>query len=76
VAAERGGREGHGGGVASGAVKTGLWKDFWVGVTERLFTSDFAAERLVDVVKGLGVKEGRGRCWDWKGEEGDFALGL
>jgi NAD(P)-dependent dehydrogenase (short-subunit alcohol dehydrogenase family) len=53
-----------------GTVKTGLSKDFWAGVKkEKLFTPEFAAEKLVCVVKGLGVKEGRGRCWDWKGEE-------
>ena len=30
---------------------------------------DEAAGRLLGVLGGLGVKEGRGRCWDWRGEE-------
>ncbi|KAH0497346.1 hypothetical protein TgHK011_004658 [Trichoderma gracile] len=52
-----------------GTVKTDLSRDFWGGVPEeRLFSPEYAAERLVDVVCGLGV-EGRGRCWDWKGTE-------
>lgn len=53
-----------------GTVKTGLSKEFWGNVKEeKLFSPEFAAERLVGVVKGLGVERGRGRCWDWKGEE-------
>lgn len=53
-----------------GTVKTGLSKEFWGNVKEeKLFTPDFAAERLLEVVRGLGVEKGRGRCWDWKGEE-------
>lgn len=52
-----------------GTVKTGLSKEFWGNVEkEKLFERDFAAERLIDVVKGLGV-DGRGKCWDWAGKE-------
>lgn len=52
-----------------GTVKTGLSKEFWGNVKEeKLFTSDFAAERLLDVVRKVGL-EGRGRCWDWQGKE-------
>ncbi|PTB70365.1 NAD(P)-binding protein [Trichoderma citrinoviride] len=52
-----------------GTVKTELSRDFWGGVPEeKLFSAEYAAERLVDVVCGLGVED-RGRCWDWKGTE-------
>ena len=52
-----------------GTVKTGLSKEFWESTPkDKLFEAGFAAERLVEVVRG--VDEGkRGRCWDWKGEE-------
>jgi NAD(P)-dependent dehydrogenase (short-subunit alcohol dehydrogenase family) len=57
-----------------GTVKTGLSKEFWGNVKEeKPFTSEYAAEnaaeRLLEVVGGLGIEVGRGRCWDWKGEE-------
>ncbi|EEY15650.1 oxidoreductase [Verticillium alfalfae VaMs.102] len=53
-----------------GTVKTDLSRDFWDGVPEgRLLEPDYAAERLVDVVStGIGL-EGRGKLWDWQGEE-------
>ncbi|KAL7894519.1 hypothetical protein HDV63DRAFT_215389 [Trichoderma sp. SZMC 28014] len=52
-----------------GTVKTDLSKDYWGGVPEeKLFSADYAAEKLVDVVCGLGMSD-RGRCWDWKGTE-------
>ncbi|KAL9084470.1 MAG: hypothetical protein Q9159_005232 [Coniocarpon cinnabarinum] len=52
-----------------GTVKTGLSSEFWGNVKkEKLFSPDYAAERLIDVVKTRGL-EGRGLCWDWKGEE-------
>lgn len=52
-----------------GTVKTGLSEEFWASTPkEKLFTPEFAAERLIEVVKDMGVR-GRGRCWDWKGEE-------
>jgi len=57
-----------------GTVKTGLSREFWGNVKEgKLFEKEFAARRLVEVVNGFegkaGVGEGRGRAWDWKGEE-------
>ena len=52
-----------------GTVKTGLSEEFWGNVREeKLFSAEFAAERLCEVVRGIGV-EGRGRCWDWEGKE-------
>ncbi|KAL2354566.1 hypothetical protein BJ546DRAFT_977797 [Cryomyces antarcticus] len=52
-----------------GTVKTELSREFWGNVKEeKLFSAEFSAERLIEVVKGVGVK-GRGKCWDWKGEE-------
>ncbi|KAK4077496.1 uncharacterized protein Triagg1_3828 [Trichoderma aggressivum f. europaeum] len=52
-----------------GTVKTELSRDYWGGVPEeKLFSTEYAAEKLMDVVCGLGVKD-RGRCWDWKGTE-------
>lgn len=52
-----------------GTVKTGLSEDFWSSTPkEKLFSAEFAAERLCKVVEGLG-QEDRGKCWDWKGEE-------
>ncbi|KAL9488162.1 hypothetical protein ACSS6W_000439 [Trichoderma asperelloides] len=52
-----------------GTVKTDLSRDYWGGVPkEKLFSAEYAAEKLVDVVCGLGVNE-RGRCWDWKKTE-------
>lgn len=52
-----------------GTVKTGLSKDFWNNVKkEKLFEREWVAERLIDVVKQVGV-EGRGKCYDWEGKE-------
>ena len=52
-----------------GTVKTDLSKEFWGSVPKgKLFSADYAAERMADVVSGLKVVQ-RGRCWDWKGEE-------
>lgn len=52
-----------------GTVKTDLSKDFWGNVKqEKLFSPEFAAERLMSVVKNLGM-DGRGKCWDWDGKE-------
>ena len=53
-----------------GTVKTGLSKEFWGNVKEeKLFSAEFAAEKLMEVVRDKGGEDGRGRCWDWKGEE-------
>jgi NAD(P)-dependent dehydrogenase (short-subunit alcohol dehydrogenase family) len=52
-----------------GTVKTGLSKEFWGNVKEeKLFSPEFAAEKLMEVVNSRDVGQ-RGRCWDWKGDE-------
>ncbi|CAG7926796.1 unnamed protein product [Penicillium olsonii] len=52
-----------------GTVRTEFTKDFWGG-RDMLEPGD-AATRLLDVLAGFSSepKGGRGRCWDWKGEE-------
>lgn len=56
-------------GLHPGTVKTGLSEQFWASTAkEKLFSPEYAAERLAGVVGGLNV-EGRGKCWDWKGVE-------
>ena len=56
-------------GTHPGTVKTDLSKDFWGGVPkDKLFEPESAAERLVDVVRGLDEKS-RGKVWDWAGKE-------
>ncbi|ROV94227.1 hypothetical protein VSDG_05666 [Cytospora chrysosperma] len=53
-----------------GTVKTDLSRDFWEGIPdEKLFTPEYAVERMVEVATGKVGLQGRGRCWDWKGEE-------
>jgi NAD(P)-dependent dehydrogenase (short-subunit alcohol dehydrogenase family) len=53
-----------------GTVKTGLSKEFWANVKEeKLFSPEFAAEKLFGVVRSLTIDAGRGRCWDWAGKE-------
>ena len=50
-------------------VKTDLSKEFWAGVPEnKLFTPEYAAERLANVVARLTIDK-RGKVWDWKGDE-------
>lgn len=52
-----------------GTVKTQFSQEFWGGVKkEKLFEKEWVAERLVEVVRQVGV-EGRGRFWDWDGKE-------
>lgn len=52
-----------------GTVKTGLSKEFWGNVKEeKLFSPEFAAEKLLEVVRTRGIDD-RGKIWDWKGEE-------
>lgn len=52
-----------------GTVKTGLSEGFWDSVEEgKLFSPEYAAERLVDMVAQMDIKQ-RGKCWDWKKEE-------
>jgi NAD(P)-dependent dehydrogenase (short-subunit alcohol dehydrogenase family) len=52
-----------------GTVKTDFTKEFWKG-REMLEPAD-SAERLLEFLVEMepGVEGGRGRCWDWKGEE-------
>ncbi|CAG8428114.1 unnamed protein product [Penicillium salamii] len=52
-----------------GTVKTEFTKEFWDG--RDMLEPGEAAGRLLDVLVGFSseVKGGRGRCWDWKGEE-------
>lgn len=53
-----------------GTVKTDLSKDFWPTVAEgKLFDVDYAVEKMVEVATRKVGLDGRGRCWDWKGEE-------
>ncbi|KAL9131951.1 MAG: hypothetical protein Q9217_000231 [Psora testacea] len=52
-----------------GTVKTGLSEEFWASTPkEKLFSPEYAAEKLCEVVKTVGLN-GRGKCWDWKGKE-------
>lgn len=52
-----------------GTVRTDLSRDFWETVPkEKLLEPEFAAEKMVEVVTGKVGLDGRGRCWDWKGE--------
>ncbi|KAI1140736.1 NAD(P)-binding protein [Hypoxylon sp. FL0543] len=52
-----------------GTVRTGLSREYWGRVSEeKLFSPEYAAERMVEVVRTREVGD-RGRCWDWKGEE-------
>jgi NAD(P)-dependent dehydrogenase (short-subunit alcohol dehydrogenase family) len=51
-----------------GTVKTGLSEEFWKSTPEeKLFSPEFSAERLLEVVKGLD-EDDRGKCWDWEGK--------
>lgn len=52
-----------------GTVQTDFTKEFWSG-REMLQPLD-SADRLLQFLASLppGFKDGRGRCWDWKGEE-------
>ncbi|KUI57601.1 hypothetical protein VP1G_04931 [Cytospora mali] len=53
-----------------GTVRTDLSREYWESMPkEKLFAPEFAAERMVEVATGKVGLEGRGRCWDWKGEE-------
>lgn len=52
-----------------GTVKTGLSEAFWDSTPkEKLFSPEFAAESLIEVVNGL-AEDDRGKCWDWQGKE-------
>ncbi|OBT41230.1 hypothetical protein VE00_09243 [Pseudogymnoascus sp. WSF 3629] len=52
-----------------GSVKTELSRDYWDHVEEdKLFSPELAAEKLVGVAGSVGLN-GRGKFWDWRGEE-------
>ena len=52
-----------------GTVKTDFSKEFWGTVREeKLFSPEFSAEKLMEVVCGLKVED-RGKFFDWKGDE-------
>ena len=56
-------------GLHPGTVKTGLSEAFWGSVEEgKLFSPEFSAERLCEVVRGRGERD-RGKCWAWDGVE-------
>ena len=56
-------------GLHPGTVDTGLSKPFQARVAaEKLFTPDFAAERLLEVIEGLPLAAS-GRCFAWDGAE-------
>lgn len=56
-------------GLHPGTVKTGLSEQFWESTPkEKLFSPEFSAERLVEVVNGMD-ESGRGKCWDWEAKE-------
>lgn len=56
-------------GLHPGTVKTDLSEQFWETTPKaKLFSAEFSAERLVDVVKEMN-ESGRGKCWDWDGKE-------
>lgn len=56
--------------VHPGSVKTALSREFWEGAQKRgeLQSADEAAGKVLDMVMGLGVEEGRGGFWDHKGK--------
>lgn len=51
-----------------GTVQTDFTKDYQNG--REMLTPDESAAKVLNVVCGIGpeVNEGRGRCWDWKGQ--------
>ncbi|KAI1614065.1 2,3-dihydro-2,3-dihydroxybenzoate dehydrogenase [Exophiala viscosa] len=56
-------------GLHPGTVRTDLSKEFWNNTPkEKLFSPEFSAEKLIEVVNGLN-EDSRGRCWDWAGKE-------
>ena len=49
-----------------GTVKSSLSKEFWDTIPkEKLFTPEFAAEKLIQVVNDVGL-HGRGKSSDWE----------
>lgn len=52
-----------------GSVKTELSREYWDHVEgDKLFSPELAAEKLVGVAGSVGLN-GRGKFWDWRGEE-------
>jgi NAD(P)-dependent dehydrogenase (short-subunit alcohol dehydrogenase family) len=52
-----------------GTVKTDFSREFWAGVEEgKLFSPEFAAERLLSVATGLRLEQ-RGKTWDWDNKQ-------
>jgi NAD(P)-dependent dehydrogenase (short-subunit alcohol dehydrogenase family) len=53
-----------------GTVRTDFTRDYWES-SKHVLDPDDAAVKLLQVLCGMppGIKDGRGRCWDWKGEE-------
>lgn len=64
-------------GLHPGTVKTGLSKEFWASVKkEKLFSPEYSAERLCEVLMkggsgelGGGIDGFRGGCWDWEAKK-------
>lgn len=57
-------------GYHPGTVRTDLSREFWESVSkEALFTPEYAADKMTEVACGKVGLEGRGRCWDYKGDE-------
>ncbi|KAI0847630.1 NAD(P)-binding protein [Daldinia vernicosa] len=53
-----------------GTVRTGLSREYWDRVPAgQLFTPEYAAERMLEVVRTREISEDRGRCWDHRGDE-------
>ncbi|CCU83087.1 short-chain dehydrogenase [Blumeria hordei DH14] len=51
-----------------GTVKTDLSKNYWDTLPpEKLFSPEFAVCKMTEVVDNLDV-DGRGKCYDWRGE--------
>ncbi|KAL4944211.1 hypothetical protein BDV06DRAFT_233698 [Aspergillus oleicola] len=52
-----------------GTVKTDFTRNYWSGRV--MLSPEESAERMLRVMCGMGsgVDEGRGRCWDYRGEE-------
>lgn len=53
-----------------GTVRTDFTRDYW-NTSKNVLDPDDAALRLLQVLSNIpsGNHDGRGRCWDWKGEE-------
>jgi NAD(P)-dependent dehydrogenase (short-subunit alcohol dehydrogenase family) len=53
-----------------GTVRTDFTRNYW-DTSKHVLDPDDAAVKLLQVLCGIppGMNDGRGRCWDWKGEE-------